>query len=96
MARKRKVAVSSKTTDSVATGANRTARSLVVAQVGVSTSIQFKDLMSGLMSDLLTGAVQPQTANAVCNAGGKLLKIVEMEHKYGVRRAEAAPMLQLT
>ncbi len=27
--------------------------------------------------------VTPQRANAVCNAGGKLLKIIEMEHRFG-------------
>jgi|TARA_R100001086_G_scaffold213167_1_gene129116 hypothetical protein len=40
-------------------------------------------MMSGLMSDLVEGRVTPQVGNAVCNAGGKLLKIVEMNHKYG-------------
>jgi hypothetical protein len=36
------------------------------------------------MSDLISGKVTPQIGNAVCNAGGKLLKIVEMKQKYGV------------
>lgn len=35
------------------------------------------------MSDLIEGKMSPAVANAVCNAGGKLLKIVEMQHKYG-------------
>lgn len=41
--------------------------------------------MSGLMSDLIEGAVTPQVGNATCNAGGKLLKVVEMSYKYGTR-----------
>lgn len=42
--------------------------------------------MSALMSDLLTGAITPEVGNATCNAGGKLLKIVEMQYKYGEKR----------
>lgn len=40
-------------------------------------------MMSGLMTDLRDGSVTPQIGNAICNAGGKLLKVVELEHKYG-------------
>lgn len=39
--------------------------------------------MSAVMSDLIAGDMTPQVGNAVCNAGSKLLKIVEMQHKYG-------------
>jgi hypothetical protein len=39
--------------------------------------------MSAVMTDLIAGAVPPQIANAACNAGGKLLQVVAMEHKYG-------------
>jgi len=35
------------------------------------------------MSDIITGKVTPQMGNATCNAGGKLLKMVEMTYKYG-------------
>jgi hypothetical protein len=40
--------------------------------------------MSALMSDLIEGRVTPSIGNATCNAGGKLLKVVEMQYKYGV------------
>ncbi|MDE2104457.1 MAG: hypothetical protein KGL39_44895 [Patescibacteria group bacterium] len=40
------------------------------------------------MSDLIAGRVTPQVGNATCNAGGKLLKIVEMQYKYGTRDAD--------
>jgi len=43
--------------------------------------------MSALMTDLIEGTVAPQIGNAACNAGGKLLKIVEMEIKYGTVRS---------
>lgn len=59
-------------------------QSLSVANAGVKTGTDFANLMSNLMSDLISGRVTPQVGNAVCNAGGKLLKVVEMKHKYGV------------
>lgn len=39
--------------------------------------------MSALMSDLIDGAITPIVANATVNAGGKLLKVVEMQYRYG-------------
>lgn len=39
--------------------------------------------MSALMSDIIEGRVTPGVGNAACNAGGKLLKVVEMQAKYG-------------
>lgn len=55
---------------------------------GVSTSKEFANVMSALMGDLIAGRVTPNVGNAVCNAGGKLLKIVEMTHKYGTPGGE--------
>ena len=40
-------------------------------------------MMSALMSDLIEGAITPQVGNATVNAGGKLLKVVELQLKYG-------------
>lgn len=37
------------------------------------------------MSDVIEGRVSAQTANAACNAGGKLLKVVDMQIKYATR-----------
>jgi hypothetical protein len=39
--------------------------------------------MSALMTDLIEGRVSPGIGNAACNAGGKLLKVVELQHRYG-------------
>jgi hypothetical protein len=53
--------------------------------------------MSALMSDVLDGSVTPITANAAVNAGGKLLKVVEMQYKYGApRQNQDRPVLRLT
>lgn len=49
----------------------------------MKTSRDFASMMSTLMSDILENRVEPRVANAVCNAGGKLLRMVELEHKYG-------------
>lgn len=40
-------------------------------------------MMSAIMSDIIEGNITPQHANAVVNAGSRLLKITEMQLKYG-------------
>lgn len=39
--------------------------------------------MSSVMSDLIDGRLEPGVANATCNAGGKLLRVVELQYRYG-------------
>lgn len=58
-------------------------RSLEFAKNGIQTGGDFAGMMSALMSDLIEGTVTPQVGNATVNAGGKLLKIVELHYKYG-------------
>ncbi len=60
-------------------------RSLVIAKNGVRTGTDFANLMSALMSDLIEGKITPGVGNAACNAGGKLLKVVDMQMRYGSR-----------
>ena len=43
----------------------------------------FAELMSSVMSDLIDGRLEPGVANATCNAGGKLLRVVELQYRYG-------------
>lgn len=74
-------------------------RSLAIFEKGIETGQQFAAGMSALMTDVISGDITPQIANAVCNAGGKLLKVVELQHKYGRREEEAsggAQVLRLT
>jgi len=59
------------------------ARSLAIAEQGVKTGEDFASLMSALMSDVIEGRMAPNVANAACNAGGKLLRVIELEYKYG-------------
>ena len=58
---------------------------LAQAELGIKTGRDFAQFMSSLMSDLIKGTVTPGVGNAACNAGGKLLKVVEMQHRYGVK-----------
>ena len=58
-------------------------KSLGIAAKGIDTGVQFARFMSALMTDLIEGRVSPGIGNAACNAGGKLLKVVELQHKYG-------------
>lgn len=52
--------------------------------------------MSALMSDLIDGRVSPSIGNATSNAGGKLLKVVEMQFKYGVNGPGQQKVLMLS
>lgn len=72
-----------------------TPRSLALAKAGIRTDREFSALMSALMSDLIDGSITPGVGNATVNAGGKLLKVVEMRLKYGSQQG-SEKVLQLT
>ena len=57
-------------------------RSLAIAELGVKTGSDFANMMSALMSDIIAERITPNKANAACNAGRQLLKVVEMQHRY--------------
>lgn len=63
-------------------------RCLEIASRGVKTGQDFAAMMSALMSDLIDGRITPMVGNATCNAAGKLLKVVELQHKYGTDGTE--------
>lgn len=58
----------------------------------IQTSRDFAEFMSVLIGDIVSGRIDPRTANAACNAGGKLLHVVELEHKYGRKHRGSAPV----
>lgn len=64
-------------------------RSLALADRGIKTGADFANMMSALMSDIISERITPIVANATVNAGGKLLKVVEMQYKYGGKGDEA-------
>lgn len=47
------------------------------------------------MSDVIEGAISPNVANATVNAGGKLLKVVEMQYRYGTPKEQKPLVLTL-
>ena len=51
---------------------------------GPKTSREFAAAYSAMLSDVVKNRIKPEMANAFCNVGGKLLKVIEMQHKYGV------------
>lgn len=55
---------------------------LQIANRGIRTGEDFANMMSAMMSDIIAGRLPPSVANATCNAGGKLLKVVEMQYRY--------------
>jgi len=85
MATRSKTTRRSKAVPALAASAN--ARTVAVARRGIKTGRDFANFMSCLMSDLIEGKVPPQVGNAACHAGGKLLKVVEMQYKYGIPAA---------
>ena len=59
------------------------ARSVELAERGIHTGSQFASVMSALLTDTIAGRIDPQVSNASCNIAGKLLKVVELQYKYG-------------
>lgn len=61
----------------------RAPRSIAYTEAGVRTGADFANLMSALMGDVIEGTISPNVANAACNAGRQLLRVVEMQYRYG-------------
>lgn len=90
------MARNSETSTGTSPAATKGAKSLEYAERGIRTSEDFANLMSHLMGDILKGDIKPEVANATINAGGKLLKVVEMQYKYGTPEvAKQHPVLEL-
>lgn len=74
-----------------------TPRSIELAERGIHTGADFASVMSALLTDTIAGRVDPQVANSVCNISGKLLKVVELQYKYGKAvEGQTERMLALT
>lgn len=52
--------------------------------------------MSSLMCDVITGKVAAADVNAAANAGGKILKAVELRLKYGTQGPDPHKSLNLS
>lgn len=51
--------------------------------------------MSLLIGDIVAERIDPRIANAACNAGGKLLRVFELEYKYRQRPDEVEAKKEL-
>lgn len=57
-------------------------RALIVAKAGLKTSEDFRNIMAAFVLDAIEHKVDPDYAQIVTSAGGKLLKMRELECKY--------------
>jgi hypothetical protein len=85
-----------KTKETAKARARSVPRSIEIAARGISTASDFSQLMSALMSDVIEGLMTPSVSNAAVNAGGKLLKAVEMQIKYGTKNGTGVSDLVLS
>jgi hypothetical protein len=52
---------------------------------------RFAQTMTQLMEDVIAGKVTPQVANAACNAGSQLLKLLQLHYRYGALPPQGEP-----
>lgn len=58
-------------------------KSVKIASSGITTDQDAASFLSALIGDTLTNKVPVREANATINAMGKMLKLVELRHRYG-------------
>lgn len=51
--------------------------------------------MTALMEDVVSDRLTPSKTNAACNAGGKLMKMVDLQMKYSMAPNAASKFLRL-
>lgn len=56
---------------------------LAVAESGIRTAQDFAQFMSAMMGDVVTGRLSAGKASAATRSGAALLKVIEMQYKYG-------------
>lgn len=59
------------------------AASTALARKGITTSLDFANFSGALMCDTVLGRIKPTVTTATCIAGRQLLKVIEMQLKYG-------------
>lgn len=57
-------------------------RSGAIAAAGVTNGVQYAQLLTALMADVLDGEISPSVANAAISAGSQLLKLLELHKRY--------------
>lgn len=64
-------------------GGEKSPTAAKLADAGIATGADFSRVMAALLADVVGGRIEPNRANAACNVAGKLIRMVEMQHKYG-------------
>ncbi len=74
---------------------DRRPRSAEIAGRGIRSAFDFAEFMSALIADVINEDVSHSAAGVAVAAGGKLLKVVEMQQRYGVPRPDGGKDLSL-
>lgn len=56
---------------------------LAISENGVRTAQDFAQFMSAVMGDVIAGRLSTAKAAAATRSGAALLKVIEMQYKYG-------------
>lgn len=64
------------------------ARSLAIAQGGLRTGFDTINMLTATITDVLEESITTSQASVVVNAIGKVLKVVELQFKYGKTRPD--------
>jgi hypothetical protein len=66
----------------------RPTRSLTIAKAGLRTGFDTINMLTATITDVLEEEITTNQANVVVNAIGKVLKVVELQQKYGKPKAD--------
>ena len=64
-------------------GKGTESKSAKLAKKEVRTALDYSKLMATLMTDVIAGDISPRTVNAAVNAGRQIIKVAELNLKYG-------------
>lgn len=63
----------------------------LMAGEGLQDSRKCANVLGAIALDVLTSQITPQVGNTACNAIGKMLKVKELEIKYGLAEGPGQP-----
>ena len=72
-------------------GNNQPDSANLLATEGIQDSRKCANVLGAIALDVLKSQISPQVANTACNAIGKLLKVKELEIKYGTSESPNEP-----
>jgi len=67
---------------------SHTTRSLAIAKGGLRSGFDTINLLTATITDVLEEEITTNQANVVVNAVGKVLKVVELQQKFGKSKAD--------